>query len=72
MKTVNTNLKYHMHDIETSRKEWFKALIWSVMLYGAETWMMRKEDVKRIEAFKMWIWRRTERISWIGHRTNED
>ena len=30
-----------------------KALIWSVTLYGAETWTMRKEDVKRIEDFEM-------------------
>src|SRR6218665_2142922 len=49
-----------------------KALIWSVTPYGAEMWMMRKEDVKRIEAFEMWIWRRMERISWTEHRTNEE
>jgi len=33
---------------------------------------MRKEDVKRIEAFEMWIWRRMERISWTDSRTNEE
>ena len=33
---------------------------------------MRKEDIKRLEAFEMWIWRRMERISWMGHRTNEE
>jgi len=33
---------------------------------------MRKEDVKRIEGFEMWIWRRMDRISWIEHRTNEE
>jgi len=33
---------------------------------------MRKEDIKRIEAFEMWIWRRMERISWMEHRTNEE
>ena len=49
-----------------------KALIWSVTLYGAETWTMRKEDVNRIEAFEMWIRRRMERISWTEHRTNEE
>jgi len=43
-----------------------------INIYGAETWMMRKEDVKRIEAFEMLIWRRMERISWTGHRTNEE
>ena len=40
------------------KKRMIKALIWSVTLYGAETWTMRGEDVKRIEAFEMWIWRR--------------
>jgi len=33
---------------------------------------MSKEDVKRIEAFEMWIWRRMERISWTEHRMNEE
>ena len=41
-------------------------------LYGAETWTMRKEDVKGIEAFEMWIWIRMERISWTVQRTNEE
>jgi len=54
------------------KKRMVKVLIWSVTLYGAETWTMRKEDIKRIEAFDMWIWRRTERISWTEHRTNEE
>src|SRR6218665_1353352 len=49
-----------------------KALVWSVTLYGAETWTMRTEDVKRIEAFEMWIWGRMERISWTEHRTIEE
>ena len=54
------------------KKRMVKTLIWSVTLYGEETWTMRKEDVKRIEAFEMLIWRRMERISWTGHRTNEE
>src|SRR6218665_2071333 len=36
------------------------------------TWTMRKEDIKRLEAFEMWIWRRMERIRWMEHRTNEE
>jgi len=48
-----------------------KALIWSVTLYGAEMWTMRDVDVKRIEAFEMWIWRKMERISWKKHRAND-
>src|SRR6218665_428316 len=49
-----------------------KSRIWSVVLYGSETWTMRKEDIKRLEAFEMWIWRRMERISWMEHRTIEE
>jgi len=52
------------------KKRMVKALIWSVRLYGAETWTMRKEDVKWKEAFEMWIWKRMERISWTEHKTN--
>ena len=41
-------------------------------MYGAETWTLRKADVKRLEACEMWFWRRMERISWTERRTNED
>jgi hypothetical protein len=54
------------------KKRLVKALIWSVVLYGSETWTMRKKDVKRLEAFEMWIWRRMEKVSWTEHVTNED
>ena len=40
-------------------------------VYGSETWTMRKGDIKRLEAFEMWIWRRMEKISWAEHITNE-
>ena len=53
-------------------KRLVKALIWSVVLYGSETWTMRKKDVKRLEAFEMWIWRRMEKVSWTEHVTNEE
>src|SRR6218665_2973548 len=54
------------------KKRIIKSMIWSVVLYGSETWTMRKEDIKRLEAFEMWIWRRMERISWMEHRANEE
>src|SRR6218665_1326405 len=40
-------------------------------LYCAETWTLRKEDITRLEAFEMRIWRRTEKISWTEHISNE-
>jgi len=44
-----------------------KTLIWSVTLYCAETWTLRKEDITRLEPFEMWIWHRMEKISWTEH-----
>mgnify|MGYP003416914146 FL=1 len=57
------------HDL---KKRLVKTLVWSVVLYASETWTMQKEDVKRLEAFEMWIWRRMEKITWKEHITNED
>ena len=55
-----------------TKKRIIKTVIWSVLLYGAETWSLRKEDVRRLEAFEMWIWRRIEKISYTEHITNEE
>jgi len=49
-----------------------KTLIGSVVLYGSETWAMRKLYIKRLEAFEMWTWRRMETVSWTEHKTNEE
>ena len=47
------------------------SLTWGVTLYGAETWTMRKKDVKWIEDFQMCIYSRMEMICWIEDDTNE-
>ena len=49
-----------------------KTLIWTVLLYGAETWTLRREDIRRLEACEMWFWRRIEGISWKDHMKNEE
>ena len=43
------------------KKGIIKAIIWSVALYAAETWTYKKEDIWRLEAFEMWVWRKMER-----------
>ena len=42
-----------------------KCFVWSVALYGAETWALRRNEQKRLEAFEMWLWRRMECVKWI-------
>ena len=49
-----------------------KALVLSVALYGAETWALRAEEIKRIEAFEMWVWRKMQNVRWPERRTNEE
>ena len=54
------------------RKKLVKCYIWSITLYGAETWRLRAVDQKHLESFEMWCWRRVEKISWIDHVRNEE
>src|SRR6476619_4802634 len=53
------------------RKRLVKTLVWSVVLYGCETWTMRKEEINRSNAFEMWVWRRMGKVSWMDKRTHE-
>ena len=53
------------------RKKLVKCHIWSMALYGAETWMLRTADQKYLESFEMWCWRRTENINWTDRVENE-
>jgi len=54
------------------RKKLVKCYIWSIAFYGAETWTIRAADQKHLENFKMWCWRRMEKISWTDHVRNEE
>ena len=55
-----------------SRKNLVKCYIWSMALYGAETWTLRAADQKYLESFEMWCCRRMEKISWTDHVKNEE
>ena len=53
------------------KKKIIKTIVWSVALYGAETWTLRQEDRKRLDALEMWLWRRIEQINLAEKITNE-
>jgi hypothetical protein len=53
------------------RKKLVNCYIWSIALYGAETWTLQKVDQKYLESFEMWCSRRTEKINWIDHVRNK-
>ena len=47
-----------------------KVLVFPIVLYGAETWTMRKHERRKIDAFELWCWRRVLRVSWMERKTN--
>jgi len=54
------------------RKNFVKCYVWSVLLYGCETWTINGQDKKKLEAIEMWIWRRLLKISWTERKSNVD
>ena len=58
-------------DVEL-RKKLVKCYVWSIALYGAETWTLRAVDQKNLETFETWCWRRMEKISWTDHVRKEE
>jgi len=49
------------------RKNLVKCYIWSIALYGAETWALWTVDQKYLESFEIWCWRRIEKITWTDY-----
>lgn len=51
--------------------ELVKCLVWSIALYGSETWTIRRAEEMLIDSVERWLWRRMERICWRDRVTNE-
>ena len=48
-----------------------KAMVFPVVMYGCESWTIKKADYRRIDAFKLWFWRRLLRVPWTARRSNQ-
>ena len=48
-----------------------KAMVFSVVMYGCESWTIRKAERRRIDAFELWCWRRLLRVPWTARRPNQ-
>ena len=48
-----------------------KAMPFSVVMYGCESWTIKKAECWRIDAFKLWCWRRLLRVPWTARRSNQ-
>ena len=48
-----------------------KAMVFPVLMYGCESWIVKKAERQRIDAFEMWCWRRLLRVPWTARRSNQ-
>ena len=48
-----------------------KAMVFPVVMYGCESWTIRKAEPQRIDAFELWCWRRLLRVPWTARRSNQ-
>ena len=48
-----------------------KAMVFPVVMYGCESWTIKKAEHQRIDAFELWCWRRLLRIPWTARRSNQ-
>ena len=70
---VMTNLDSILKSRETTlpkQVHLVKALVFLVVMYGCESWTMKKAERRRIDAFQLWCWRRLLRVPWTARRSN--
>ena len=48
-----------------------KAIVFTVFMYGCESWTIKKAEHRRIDAFELWSWRRLLRVPWTARRSNQ-
>ena len=48
-----------------------KAIVFPVVMYGCESWTIKKAECQRIDAFELWCWRKLLRVPWTARRSNQ-
>ena len=73
-KKVMTNLDsiFKSRDITLPTKvHLVKGVVFPVVMYGCESWTIKKAECRRIDAFELWCWRRLLRVPWTSRRSNQ-
>ena len=71
---VNTNLDSILKSRDVTLPTKFrlvKAMVYPVVMYGCESWTIKKAEHRRIDAFELWCWRRLLRVPWSARRSNQ-
>ena len=58
--------RYHFANVHI-----VQAIIFPIVMYGCESWTIKKGECQRIDAFKLWCWRRLLRVPWTAKRSNQ-
>ena len=67
---INLDSKLKSRDITLPTKvHLVKAIVFPVVMYGCESWIIKKAECQRINAFELWCWRRLLRVSWTARRS---
>ena len=72
------NSPHHIHPVllkenfpAMTKVHLVKAMVFPVVMYGCESWTVKKAERRRIDAFELWCWRRLLRVPWTARRFNQ-
>ena len=69
---INLDSIFKSRDITLPTKvRLVKAIVFPVVMYGCESWTVKKAERRRIDAFELWCWRRLLRVPWTARRSNQ-
>ena len=66
-----TNLDSILKSTLPTKVHIVKAMVFPVVMYGCESWTIKKAEHQRIDAFELWCWRRLLRVPWTARRSNQ-
>ena len=66
-----TNLYRILKSSDVTLPTKVNAMVFPVVMYGYESWIIKKTEHQRIDAFELWCWRRHLRVSWTSGRSNQ-
>ena len=70
MTNLDSTLKSREETLST-KVDLVKAMVFPVVMYGCESWMIKKAQCQRIDALELWCWRKLLRIPWTARRSNQ-
>ena len=69
---INLDSIFKSRDITLPTKvRLVKAMVFPVVMYGCEIWIVKKDELRRIDAFELWCWKRLLRVPWTARRSNQ-